>query len=62
MLVVSGIICVVLGAFFFYKLRPQEGQPPSPWISSDFRGSAMAIGLLCLFLAGIGMVLKGVTS
>ena len=62
MLVVSGIICVVLGAFVFYRLKPQDGQPPSPWISSDFRGSAVAIALLCLFLAGIGMVLKGITS
>ena len=62
MLVVAGVICVFLGAFVFYKLKPQEGRPPSAWISSDFRGSAMAIGLLCLFLAGIGMVLKGLTS
>jgi hypothetical protein len=62
MLIFAGIICVVLGALAFYKLKPQEGQPPSPWISSDFRGSAVAIGLLCLFLAGIGMVLKGFTS
>jgi succinate dehydrogenase hydrophobic anchor subunit len=62
MLIVSGVICVLLGAFIFYKLKPQEGQPPSPWIASDFRGSAVAIFLLCLILAGIGLVLKGLTS
>jgi hypothetical protein len=62
MLIVSGVVCLVLGALIFYKLKPQEGQPPSPWIASDFRGSAVAIGVLTLFLAGIGLVLKGVTS
>ena len=62
MLIVSGVVCVLLSALIFYKLKPQEGQPPSAWIASDFRGSAMAIALLCLFLAGIGMFLKGITS
>ena len=62
MLIVFGVVCLVLAALIFYKLRPQEGQPPSPWIASDFRGIAVAIGLLCLFMAGFGMVMKGVTS
>ena len=62
MLVVAGVLCLALGAFIFFKLRPQDGQPPSPWIASEFRGSSVAIGLLVLFLTGIGMVLKGLTA
>ena len=62
MLIVAGVTCLVLSVLIFYRLKPQEGRPPSPWIASDFRGSAVAITLLCLFLAGIGMVLKGLTS
>jgi hypothetical protein len=62
MLIVAGFVCLALGAFIFYKLKPQDGQPPSPWIASEFRGSSVAIGLLVLFLAGIGMVLKGFTA
>ena len=61
-LVVCGLVCIGIGVYIFQKLRPREGQPPSPWASSDFRGSSVAMGLLILFLAGITLVAKGFSS
>jgi hypothetical protein len=58
-LIVFGLACLLLCGFLLYKLMPQDGQPPSPWTSTDTRGTAVALGLLVLLLAGISMVAKG---
>jgi hypothetical protein len=58
-LIISGVVCLAACGFLLYKLMPQEGQPPSPWTSTDTRGTAVALGLLVLLLAGISMVAKG---
>ena len=62
MLIVSGLLCLVLVAFAFYKLKPHDGEPPSVWVSSDFRGSAVAMGLLVLVLVGISLLIKGIVA
>jgi hypothetical protein len=58
-LIISGVLCLALCGFLLYKLMPQDGQPPSPWTSTDTRGTAVALGLLILLLAGVSMVVKG---
>jgi hypothetical protein len=58
-LIITGLVCLLLCGFLLYKLMPQDGQPPSPWTSTDTRGTAVALGLLVLLLAGISMVAKG---
>ena len=62
MLIVTGLLCLTLCGFLLYKLMPQDGQPPSPWTDTDTRGTAVALGLLVLMLAGISMVVKGIIS
>ena len=59
-LIVSGIICLLLCGLIFYKLAPRDGEPQSAWTSTDTRGTAVALGLLILLLAGISLVVKGI--
>jgi hypothetical protein len=59
-LIVGGLVSLGVCGFLFYKLLPQEGKPPSPWTGTDTRGTAVAMGLLVLLLAGIGMLAKGI--
>jgi hypothetical protein len=59
-LIVAGLACLSVCGFLFYKLLPQEGKPPSAWTGTDTRGTAVAMGLLVLLLAGIGMLAKGI--
>jgi hypothetical protein len=61
-LILAGIGCLLLGGFVVYKLKPQDGEPPSPWVGTDARGTAVALGLLVLMLAGISLVIKGFVS
>lgn len=61
-LIVSGVICLLLCGLIFYKLAPRDGEPPSPWTSTDTRGTATALGLLVLLLTGISLVVKGILS
>jgi len=58
-LVLSGIICLGVCGFMFYKLMPQEGKPPSAWTGTDMRGTAVAMTLLLLLLSGLGLLAKG---
>ena len=39
-LIISGVICLLLCGLMFYKLAPRDGEPPSPWTSTDTRGTA----------------------
>jgi hypothetical protein len=59
-LVISGLLCLVVVGFAFHKLKPQDGEAPSVWVSSDFRGSAVAMVLLVLVLVGISLLIKGI--
>jgi multisubunit Na+/H+ antiporter MnhB subunit len=59
-LVFAGAVCLFLCGFGVYKLRPQEGRPPSRFAQTDNAGTAVALGLLVLALAGISMLLKGI--
>jgi hypothetical protein len=59
-LILAGLACLSLCGFFFWKLLPQDGKPPSAWTGTDTRGTAVAMGLLVLFLAGVGMMAKGI--
>lgn len=59
-LILSGIVCLAVCGITIVKLRPQDGKPTSPWIDTDTKGTAMAMGLLVLLITGISLVLKGV--
>ena len=61
-LIIAGAVCLSICGFMFYKLTPQEGKPPSPWTGTDTSGTAVALGLMALLLAGVGMLLKGLLS
>jgi hypothetical protein len=62
MLIISGGLCLLLVVFAFYKLKPQDGEPRSAWVSSDFRGSAVAMGLLVLVIVGVSLLIKGIAA
>lgn len=59
-LILGGIACLSLCGLLVYRLRPQEGRPPSRWSSTDSSGTAVALALLLLLLTGVSLVLKGV--
>ena len=59
-LIVSGLVCLVAWGFILRKLMPQEGKPPSAWVGTDARGTSVAIGLIVMLLAGLGMLVKGI--
>jgi hypothetical protein len=59
-LIIGGLACLSLCGLMFYKLMPQEGKPESAWTGSDTRGTAVAMLLLVLLLAGLGMLVKGI--
>lgn len=61
-LILAGAGCLGISGLVFYKLKPRDGEPPSPWVGSEGRGTLVALGLLVLILAGISMLLKGVVS
>lgn len=61
-LIISGVVCLGICGFMFYKLMPQEGKPPSRWTGTDAAGTAVALGLMVVLLAGIGMLIKGILS
>jgi uncharacterized iron-regulated membrane protein len=58
-LIIAGVLCLGLCGFALYKLRPQAGQQ-SRWVDTDTLGTAVALGLLILLLAGVSMVVKGI--
>ena len=59
-LIAAGLFCLVVCAFAFYKLSPREGEASSRWTGTDAGGTAVALGLMALLMAGVGMLLKGV--
>ncbi|MGQ0547328.1 MAG: hypothetical protein ACT4P3_18675 [Betaproteobacteria bacterium] len=59
-LIVGGLACLALAGFMFYKLMPQEGKPQSALTGTDMRGTIVAMVLLVLLLAGLGMLAKGI--
>jgi hypothetical protein len=59
-LILAGLACLALCGVMFWKLMPQEGKPPSPLVGTDTRGTMVAMAMMVLLLAGVGMVLKGV--
>jgi hypothetical protein len=61
-LIALGVFCLAVCGFLFYRLMPQEGKPPSPWVGTDTRGTAVAMALMVLLLFGIGLLFKGIFS
>jgi len=59
-LILSGILCLAACGYMFYKLMPQEGKPSSKLTGTDARGTAVAMALMTLLLAGVGMLIKGI--
>jgi len=59
-LIVSGIACLLLGVYAVRQLRPREGRPAPAWASSDAISATVVLGLLVLFVAGAGLLLKGI--
>ena len=59
-LIVAGIACLALCGAMFWKLMPQEGKEPSPLVGTDTRGTMVAMAMMVLLLAGVGMLLKGI--
>ncbi|HVL36069.1 MAG TPA: hypothetical protein VM489_10405 [Burkholderiales bacterium] len=59
LLVISGSSCLLLFTFLMRLLMPRAGKPTSPWVASDFRAQAAAMGLLVLLVAGLLLLAKG---
>lgn len=58
--IVSGIVCLLLTYLALRHLRPREGRPDSAWAKSDALSATFVLGLMVLFLAGAGLILKGI--
>lgn len=59
-LVVSGIVCLLLAVYAVQRLKPREGGIESAWATSDGLSATVVLGLMILFISGIGLILKGI--
>jgi len=59
-LIVSGIACLLLALYAVRRLKPQEGGVQSAWATSDALSATVVLGLMVLFISGIGLILKGI--
>lgn len=58
-LIVIGIAFLVVAFWAFAKVLPKDGQPRSWWTATELRSSVTAMTLLCMMIAGVGFVIKG---
>jgi hypothetical protein len=59
---VIGAACLVLSVWTIRALVPKEGKPPSAWTSTEMRATAVAIAVLVLMVAGVGLLIGGAAS
>lgn len=59
-LIVSGIVCLLFAIYAVRRLRPREGRLESAWATSDALSASVVLGLMILFISGIGLILKGI--
>lgn len=59
-LVVSGMACLGLSGLLMYLCMPREGRPAPSWISTEFRGMSVAMGVIIFLMAGIVLVTKAI--
>jgi hypothetical protein len=59
-LVVSGIVCLLLAVYAVRRLRPRQGGIQSAWATSDGLSATLVLGLMVLFISGIGLIVKGI--
>jgi hypothetical protein len=59
-LIVSGIVCLLLAFYAVRRLRPREGKLESAWVTSDTLSATVVLGLMILFVSGLGLIVKGV--
>lgn len=57
--IASGLVCLALSILVMLKAMPRNGKT-SALVATEFRAGAVSIGLLCLFIAGIGLLAKGI--
>lgn len=60
--ILIGTACLVLSVWAIRALVPKEGRPPSAWTSTEMRATAVAIALLVLMVAGVGLLIGGLAS
>lgn len=56
--IAAGLACLALSIFIMLKAMPRNGKT-SALVATELRAGAVSIGLLCLFIAGIGLLAKG---
>jgi len=61
-LILAGIACICLSSYALYAVSPKDGKPPTFWTKTEARSTALALGLVTLFVFGGGLVLKGFLS
>lgn len=59
--VFAGVACLVVSGFVLRKAMPREGKTSS-LVATELRANAVAIGLLVLMIAGVGLITKGALS
>ncbi len=60
MLIVSGIVCILLTFYAIRQIRPRAGEPEAAWTASDALSTTVILVLMTLFIAGVGLILKGI--
>jgi hypothetical protein len=57
--IVAGIVCLAVAVSMVRRLRLREGKPASPWMATDRRETAAALGIVTLLVFGIALLAKG---
>jgi hypothetical protein len=60
MLVIGGVACLAFAVLAVRRLLPGPDRPESAWTDTEVKASAVALSLLMLLLAGVGLIVQGV--
>jgi hypothetical protein len=60
-LVLSGLICLAISGVLLYHMIPREGREAPAAPESDFRETGFALSQFILMIAGVALLIKGLT-
>ena len=60
-LVLSGLVCLAISGVLLYQMIPREGREAPAQPESDFRETGFALSQFILMIAGVALLIKGLT-
>lgn len=58
-LIVAGGACLAASALLMYRLTPRNGRPGSLWTRTEARATAVALALVMMVTASVGLLVRG---